>query len=247
MATLTPALEADDRVLGLLVGGSRGKGFATDASDWDVYLVLSDDVPVEDVLAGLDLTESRLDLCGALTLDEFVAYAEVGSPDEWKRYYVAHLKPTFDRTGGTLQQLCDDKEFLPSDLARARAEALLDGYVNSYYRSLKNARDANMLASGLDAAESVTHLVALAFTAERRVPPYNKFLAWELAGHPLRGDWWPRSEPTQGLLDIVRSGDLDLQASHFLRVEEQARELGYGGVLDAWGQGSLRALRAGRI
>lgn len=247
MAALLPALEADDRVLGLIVGGSRGKSFGTEASDWDFYLVLRDGVSPEDVLAGLDLAHPRLDLCGALTVDELVAYAPVDSPEEWKRYNFVHLTPAFDRTGGLLQELCDAKELLPPEVARARSAALLDGYVNSYYRSVKNARDANLLASGLDAAESVTHLVALAFTAEQRVPPYNKFLAWELAVHPLRGQWWPGPEPAQGLLEVVRSADLGLQASFFRRVEEQARDLGYGDVLDAWGAASLRGMRAGRL
>lgn len=245
LATLLTAVGSDARVLGVVVGGSRGKGLVTLASDWDVYLVLVDGVTKETLLRKLDLSHPRLDLCAAFTLDEFAKYALPQTTEEWNAYNFAHLTPTLDRTGGLLQELCNAKEFIPEELARERGAAVLDAYINSYYRSMKNHRDGNIPASCLDAAESVPRLVAFAFTAELRVPPYNKFLAWELATHPLAMAWWPSATPIDGLLGIVRSASLQAQAAQFRLVERWGRTLGYGDTIDGWGSWSLTALRSG--
>lgn len=245
LVALVPVLAVDDRVVGLVVGGSRGKGLATSASDWDVYLVIANGVNAEDVLAELDLSHPQLDLCAVLTVDEFEAHAQPGSADAWNSYNFAHLRPTLDKTGGTLQKLCDAKEYIPAEVSRDAGAALLDGYINSCFRSLKNYHDGNLTASGLDAAESVPQLVAFAFAAERRVAPYNKFLSWELAAHPLANAWWTTIEPVDGLLRIVRSGSLESQARQFNRLEPIARRLGFASTLDAWGEGQLNELRRG--
>jgi len=73
------------------------------------------------------------------------------------------------------------------EAAATRARARLDAYVNSYYRTLENARDGNRSAAGLDAAESFSNLLEFVFAAERRVRPYNKYLEWELGTHPRPG------------------------------------------------------------
>jgi hypothetical protein len=180
-----------------------------------------------------------------MTVSELAAHAAVGSAEEWNRYNFAHLVPVVDKTHGELQRICDGKEFLPEALAESRAAALLDAYVNSYYRSLKNDRDGNQHAARLDAGESVARLIAFAFCAERRVAPYNKFLAWELAKHPLGGRWFHPGDAVSGLLEILSTGDVGAQAAQFVRVEAQARDLGHADLLDAWGGWSLHAMRAG--
>jgi hypothetical protein len=180
-----------------------------------------------------------------MTVAELAAHAAVGTSQEWNRYNFAHLIPVVDKTGGELQRICDEKEFLPEAVTKPCAVALLDAYVNSYYRSLKNARDGNEPASRLDAAEAVSRLVSFAFCVEQRVAPYNKFLAWELSRHPLRGRWFTPGDAVSGLLEIVSTGDLRAQAAQFVRVEAQARNLGHATVLDAWGEWSLQAVRAG--
>lgn len=247
LQTLLTAVGSDERVIGVVVGGSRGKGLATVASDWDVYLLLADGVARETLLRELDLSHPGLDLCAAFTIDKFAEYALPETAEEWNAYNFAHLTPTLDRTGGSLQGLCDAKEFIPEELARERGTAVLDEYINSYYRSMKNHRDGNIPAACLDAAESVPRLVAFAFTAELRVPPYNKFLAWELATHPLAMAWWPSANPVDGLLGIVRSASLQSQAAQFRLVERYGRTLGYGDIIDAWGTWSLTALRSGSL
>jgi len=44
---------SDSRISGIILGGSRGKGFETDRSDWDVYLVLFDGAGPDEMTAAL--------------------------------------------------------------------------------------------------------------------------------------------------------------------------------------------------
>ncbi len=239
----------DDRaVSGLVVGGSRGKGLGTDLSDWDVYVVVraEDDVlRVRDDLS-TDVVPGVIDLCSVFTVDQFEKHAAPGDSEEWNRYNFAHLVPSLDRTPGrVLQRLCDEKEWLPEQVATARAGVALDAFLNSYYRALKNERDGNQMASSLDAAESVPWVLEFVFTVERRVRPYNKFLAWEVRTHPLERQWGPAGDVTVPLLNVVQTGSLAALAAIFRYVESGARDLDLGGVVDAWGDWAVAAMREG--
>ncbi|CAM5452427.1 hypothetical protein SGLAM104S_10618 [Streptomyces glaucescens] len=154
-----------------------------------------------------------------------------------------------DRLDGSIARILADKARLGADEAFQNAGGWLDAYANSLYRSVKNHRDGQDLAARLDAADSIR------FDRTRRSPrrrgqhpvpdraalrlrpasrPYNKYLEWELARHPLPG--WD----TDGLLRAVdrvsATGDVSLQRYLFTRVEAAAREAGHGEVLDAWGE-----------
>lgn len=88
---------ADPAVLGLVLGGSRGKGFETAGSDYDLYLILRDDA------AG------RRDHYAAhypppiginpYTLGQFSAHAEWDSSTEWDRYGLARAPVLLDKNG----------------------------------------------------------------------------------------------------------------------------------------------------
>jgi hypothetical protein len=214
---LEPLLEearADDNVVGLVVFGSRGKGaFVTERSDWDVFVVVRekrDDRPFSRGGA-VETVE--------LTLDE------LRSQPAWQRYSLAWLEPQLDKTGEVAEALRDATRVDP----QAAAEPL-DGYVNSYYRSLKNARVDLELASLLDAQESIPWLLEFVFTVHGRLRPYNKWLAWELDAHPL-----PSNTLQLGRLErIARTGDLVEQAALFRDAEALARAKGLGAVIDGW-------------
>lgn len=235
--------EGDSRVAGVVLGGSRGKGLATERSDWDVCIVVGDDASPADVAICLKGARTEVDVCAVMTVAEFEAHAGVGDLQEWNRYTFAHVTPVLDRTG-ELQRLCDEKEWLPEDVARSRATSMLDAYINSHYRALKNARDGDQPASRLDAAEATTHLLDFVFTAERRVRPFNKFLSWELATHPLDHAWWGDPDPVQQLLQLS-DGDLDAALREFAVVEREAGSMGYDEVLASWEPSSLALMRSG--
>ena len=229
-ARLRGQAEGDPNVLGLVLGGSRGKGCATDRSDYDVYLVVDDDAPAR-ARYGTRRGEP-LDVA-VFSLEAFAAHAALGSETEWNRYTFAHVTAGLDKLDGRIQQLVDEKGALPAPAAPQFAAEALDGYVNAYYRSAKNLRDGLALEAHLDAAESLPWLLTTLFALHGRVRPYNKYLRWELERHPL-GHEWSAESLLPALERIVATGALDEQRALFRRIERLARERGHGAVIDSW-------------
>jgi len=222
----------EDDVLGLVLGGSRGKGpFVHAESDYDAYLIVRDP---EAYRKRFPTRHGDPVQVIVLTLDELEAHAEVGSDTEWNRYTFAHLDPVVDKTGGRLAQIVEEKGRLAPDGARLIAAEALDGYVNMYYRSAKNARLGLALAARLDAAESVPYLLTALFALAERVRPYNKYLEWELERFPLPGEPWAAARLLPALERIVATGDVDEQQRLFRDVERLARERELGDVIDGW-------------
>ena len=202
----------DGNVVGIVVFGSRGKGaFVTEASDWDVFVVVGEHRGERPFVHGAKLGTVEV------TLDE------LRNLPAWNRYSLTWLEPKLDKTGEVAAALRDAVRVDPASAAEP-----LDGYVNMLYRSLKNARVGLELASLLDAQESIPWFLEFVFTVHGRLRPYSKWLAWELETHPLPWSDLPRLER------IARTGDLGEQRALFREVEAIARELGHGGVIDGW-------------
>jgi hypothetical protein len=203
-------------VIGLLLGGSRGRGaFVRDDSDWDLYVVLRD-ASLLDEYAGRypsrhgDAIEVLLRSLRGLE-----------SEPAWNRYTFCHLEPLLDRSDG---QLATTLAALTSVDPGTAAEPL-DGYVNLYYRALKGT---DPLGRRFDAAESVSWFLDFVFAIHGRLRPYNKWLRWELEQHPLPWDDLPLLER------IVESGEIADQQTLFRSAEALARERGLGAVIDGW-------------
>jgi hypothetical protein len=199
---------ADERVVGLFLGGSRGKGFdVRSASDYDVRLIVTAPVPELDGPRGL-----LVDV-GVMTLERFR-----GDYPEWDRYTLAHAEALIDKTGET-QRVIDEKGCLSEEETKSIPPLALDAYMNSLYRGLK--RPAG-IGGRLHEAEAVGHLLTLLFALEGRVRPFHDYLEWELANYPLKG--W------DDLLTLLE-GD---QHALFRRVETHVRERGLGDIVDSW-------------
>jgi hypothetical protein len=154
-----------------------------------------------------------------------VTVDELRNQPAWQRYSLAWVEPRLDKTGEVAEALRDATRVDPKSAAEP-----LDGYVNLYYRSLKNARVGLELASLLDAQESIPWFLEFVFAVHGRLRPYNKWLEWELEHHPL-----PSNNLQLGRLErIARTGDLDEQAALFRDAERLAREHGLGAVIDGW-------------
>jgi predicted nucleotidyltransferase len=222
---LEPLLEEarrDENVLGVVVFGSRGKGaFVTEQSDWDVLVVVRE-LRGERPFRHGDRVETI-----EVTLDG------LRNQPAWNRYSLAWREPQLDKTGEIAAAL---REVVQVDPATA-AEPL-DGYVNSYYRSAKNAAIGLELAALLDAQESVGRLLEFLFAAHGRLRPYNKWLAWELEQHPLPEPSCNLQLGARELLPrlerIARTAELAAQQALFRDVEAFARERGLGATIDAW-------------
>jgi hypothetical protein len=240
-AELRALAKRDPNVIGLFLGGSRGKGIVTEHSDYDVYLIVRKNVG--EYRRKFPLRHGDDPQIIVFSLAELRRHAAIGSESEWDRYNFAHVTVEFDKTGGEIQQLVDEKGSLPADSARSIAAEALDAYINHYYRSAKNLRDGNELAGRLDAAESIPWFLTTLFALHERVRPFNKYLRWELEQHPLPGDEWSAARLLP-MLEAVIAGDLAAQRILFRALERLARERGHGEVVEGWGD-DVVWLRAG--
>ena len=242
---LLDACERDPNVVGLVLGGSRGKrAYVDDRSDYDVYIIVGDSADEyrrRFAFRRGDPVEGTV-----FSVDEFRAHAAIGSPSEWNRYTFAHVEPELDKLDGEIAAIVEEKGALPRDGAPERAAEALDSYVNAYYRSAKNARLRLSDATRLDAAESIPALLVALFALENKVRPYNKWLAWELEHHPLPCAFCAGDDIVRRTVAIVAIGDLELQQAMFRDVERHARDRGHGDVLDGW-EPDLALLRGGAV
>ncbi|WP_166027978.1 hypothetical protein [Streptomyces chilikensis] len=220
---------ADPAVVGLVLKGSRAHdGMSTRHSDHDLYVVLADGAT-----AGLTRFAGHRTAGLDLVVISLTGFRAAGMPG-FERYALARARVVLDRLDGGIARILADKARLDADEAFRNAGGLLDAYANSLYRSVKNHRDGQVLAARLDAADSIRFLLELLFALDRRPRPYNKYLEWELARHPLPG--WDTDALLRAVDRVSATGDPSPQRHLFARVEAAAREAGHGEVLDAWGE-----------
>jgi hypothetical protein len=196
---------ADERVVGLFLGGSRGKGAnVRPDSDYDVRVVGDAD--------DFDTPRGSHVEVAVMSLDRFRDYPE------WDRYTLTHTRALVDKTG-EIQRVIDEKGHLSKGEAAERAPAALDGYMNALYRGIKRPEG---IGGRLHQVEAIGHVLTCLFALEGRVRPFHDYLEWELAHYPLDG--WND-------LPTLLEGD---QRELFRRVEGHVRARGLGAVVDAW-------------
>lgn len=229
-----------DGLLGLVLSGSAGRGLATERSDLDVYVVLSDDA-VRDRPTSRSTLVDELPL--ALTeLEEVPAFGSGGWGFRWSFAWAPTL---LDHTDGRIPAALRRQ----ATLTPAEVDAVLvdhdrlDGWLNQAYRALKSDRDGAPSECRLDAAESVPWLLDTVFALAGRVRPYNKYLAWELREHPLPD--WP-ADVLLPLLDRTLDGDPAALRETFERVEAGCVAYDAAGghrrlqdIVAEWGDGLL--------
>jgi len=227
--------EYGDELLGLVLSGSAGRGLATERSDVDVYVVVG-----RSHGDGFDARSSSIDE-STMTIAQLERVPPFGSDGWWYRWSFAWAPVLLDRTGGRLAAALH----LRATVNRDEAQAILvehdrlDGWLNYAYRALKNDRDGRRLERRLDAVESVSWLLDVVFTLAGRVRPYNKYLPWELAHHPLPD--WPAADLLP-LLEATIDGDPRALRATFARVEalcvaddEQRPTPVLTQIIEAWG------------
>ena len=233
-ADLVELARHDDGVVGLVLTGSRASGVGvTEASDWDVRLVVRDDVRAEYRDRFGTPHGSAVEVF-VLTFDGLAAVGEIGSPTAWDRPSYVHAQVVVDMPDGRVAALVDTLRTLPPEAAHALAAERLDDYVNSYHRSAKSHRLGHEVEAHLDAAESIPPLLETLFALHGRVRPFNKLVRFELEQRPLDGEVWSVEALLTRLLRIVATGDLAEQQRLFRDVEELARAHGLGEVIDSW-------------
>ncbi len=221
----------DNRIIGLILTGGRGKGMFTENSDYDIALITTDEsvVSVKEEYKG---RQNIIDV-GVLPIAGFRKYATVGSAEDWDRYTYAHITAQIDKTG-EIQKIIDEKGILPKDQSLKVAKNALGSYLNSLYRSVKNHRDGNIFASHFDSCESLPWLLAFLFAVEGRVRPYNKFLKWELEKYPLKNLPIKSDDFLKKIEVIIKSGDIKTQKEIHEMVEKIAVKNDCHDVIDDW-------------
>jgi len=224
---------ADARVLGVVLIGSRAtESMKTVLSDYDFIVIVDTDQSIEDIPASYRFEDCD---CIVISLAAFGRYAMPQHPESWNRYAFVHARVLHDSADGRVAELVASKARLSEQEAKNLSRGALNAYINSCYRSLKNARDGLVLESRLDAAESIPHLLTSIFALEGRLRPYNKYLLWELKHRPSLQPEWQTHSLLPRLEAILTSGDLAVQRSLFGDVERVAYTKGCGEVFSAWG------------
>lgn len=119
--TLVETARTDERVLGLVLTGSRGRRvFVRPGSDWDVRLIVRDDARAECEQRFLTTHGSPVEVV-VFTLSEFKRAGEFGTPDEWDRYSYAHAEVVLDKLDGGVMDLVAEKAFFRLSL-RAQSQ-----------------------------------------------------------------------------------------------------------------------------
>ncbi len=207
---------------------------ATERSDFDVLIVAADD-RVSD-FAGEARRDSGFDV-GVTSLSAFRRHALPGSEFTWDRYSYAYSRVELD-TDGVIEALVAEKAALSEQEAATLAPGLLDQFLNSIYRSLKNQRDGRELAAQMDAAEAIRPMIGYVFALDRRVEPYNKYLEWELERFPLEVSGWDLEAIRRLINALLRAPDVTSGVRQaFAAVQATAAEYGHSPVLESWGEG----------
>jgi hypothetical protein len=229
--TLVSLAATDPAVIGLILVGSRGKGFENEHSDHDVVMVVRDGAveAAKQRYAGA----SKVDV-SVLGASDFARYAEWQGPEEWDRYSFAHTKLLIDRSDGALAKQIEDKGRIPPDQLDRCIDGWLDGYVNGVYRSVKCIRNGNALGARLEAANSMLDLLTLVFAMNGRHRPFLGYLQQELDHYPLRHLPWPPQAFVDKVARVLATADLETQQELLAGIETLARETGHGAVLDRW-------------
>lgn len=219
----------DPNIVGLVLGGSRGKGaYIREYTDYHAYVILTDGASTDEYLRRFPSRHGDSVEYLFHSLDGFRKHALPGTESRWNAYTFAHVEPVVDKLDGEIGRIVRAK-----GVASPGADAdSLDGYINAYYRSARNLGDGRVLESHLDAAESVSWFLEFLFAAHGRVRPYNKWLIWELQNHPLEPPWAP--DVPRRLEQLVTTGDLPEQRLLFADAEAFARHRGLDEVIDAW-------------
>lgn len=231
-AALFNRLHADGSVLGVFLSGSRGKAFHTDASDYDVYIVVTDE--------GLKEAEHRYPFryganidCIVISLSSFRAHAEPSSPDAWDRYSFAHVEVLFGRASEEVQELVNRKGQLSTEERTQTLRDSLDAYLNAVYRTFKCLRKGNRLGAKLEAAQSIPPLLSFLFGLEGRHAPFAGYLEREMTTYPLDTLPLPVAKFLAGLEGTLQADIVAIKL--FLdQVDRLGHAEGLGNVFAAW-------------
>lgn len=233
LSKMISEVEGDEHILGLILLGSRGKGFENQYSDYDLLLIIGDEKGHADYekLFYYIIDDDNFDLT-IKTLKEFEEYAAWGSADSWDRYDYAHYKIWNDKTNGVLEEIMLEKGSIPREHQKEFIINSLHGYINGVFRSVKCMRNNNKLGAHFEAVSSLPFLLDAIFALELRHKPFFGYFEYELEKYPL--DLFESQSLILSFREILKSADLVNQQELFGRIRREFIEQGYKEVFDSW-------------
>ncbi|HKG24092.1 MAG TPA: DUF4037 domain-containing protein [Thermomicrobiales bacterium] len=224
----------DPEVIGVVLSGSRGKGFGTPNSDYDLYVVVQEEISEECWLRLDGYNKDGIEL-GVWPLSMFEACSAWGTEHAWNRYAFANVAVPVDKTG-RIQQLVDEKEFVPDEHRLALIKESLGAYTNSLYRSLKCLQRGDRLGARLEAADAVGSALTAVFALEGRHRPFNGYLERELRHYPLQSFPLNPDELLAIITRILDDANAETQQRLLAVVEPLGRAAGCDYEFDEWGE-----------
>ncbi|MHA2182999.1 MAG: nucleotidyltransferase domain-containing protein [Promethearchaeota archaeon] len=228
----------DPNIIGFFLGGSRGKGFQTEYSDYDIYIIVKDSVVKEYKVKYPFHKYEGVDLI-VFSFSEFENFALWGTPDAFYRYTFTHVKTLIDKNS-KIQDLINEKARIPEKYLSKFIAGSLDAYINFLYRSLKCIRDGDIEAARLEAAFSIPAFLNVIFAIHNgRLRPYYKYLKWELESSPLNKFPIVTEEIVTNLMKILDTADYKVQQKFLKTIEDVLRKEGFGHVFESYGDDFL--------
>ncbi len=224
--------ETNPDILGLVLVGSRGKGFENEYSDYDAFIITTDEAIERIKKEYADKKNTQIDLF-IYSLSDFRNYALWESPEAWDRYSFTHTKILVNKVEG-LAEIIKDKGYIPKNKQKQFIEWWIDGYINGVFRSVKCIRNNNTFGAHLEAVNSILDLLTLAFGINGRHRPFLSYLENELISYPLNDFPWTTEEFIKKISTVLESADLKTQQELLKGVEIWCRNIGYGHMFDGW-------------
>lgn len=224
--------KTDKNILGFILGGSRGKGFETESSDYDVRIIVKDEVAEEYEKKYQAKAFDRVDLC-VDSYGYFKTYAAWEGADAWDRYDFTHNKVLVDKTGD-INSIAVEKGQVPEAFKKAFIERSLDGYINGVYRSAKCIKNNNQTGAILEGANSLPYLLDALFALNGRMKPFLGYLEKELNTYPLVNTPLESQEFIMVILKISQTGEVVSQQKLFKSISDFFKREGFAHVFEGW-------------
>lgn len=224
--------KADENIIGFFLRGSRGKGFEHEHSDYDIDMIVKDEVAEEYKEKYKNPGSSDIDLV-ILSISEFSKSADWESSQHWKRYDFWDVKALVDKTG-EVQKYITEKGSIPSEKKAKFIERNLDGYINAVFRSLKSSSRSDKFGMILEASASIPFLLNALFALHDRLTPFPSYLSRELEKHSLDKLPFSSQELLERVTAIITTGNLEKQFELGKVIDYLFRKEGFGYIFDAW-------------
>ena len=232
---------ADPNIVGFFLSGSRGKGFETPMSDYDVYMIVKDAVAKTYEKKYGAKRRTGIDLM-VFPIKDFRKLGSWNSDTRWARSGFTGIDALVDKLHGKIQRLVNEKGSLPKKEQKRFIAAQLDAYLNAFIRSVESHRKRDLVGARLEAAVSIHPLLHALFGLDGRLAPYPDYLAKELSRRPLTKFPMAGKKLLRALLKILATGNIKIQQSLARTVEKTARRSGYRKVFNAWGKRLAHAM-----